>query len=259
MTTDSYVVRPRFFPGGDIGRLAVYGTVNDLAMCGAKPAHLSVGFILEEGLAMEELWRIVLSMREAATESGAHLEHVDAARARELCPVLREGYVAAGELEPGSMSIDVAGLFDAFLRGLRARGGTVVNRAEVTALARVGDAWEIRAGDEVYRAPVVVNAAGAWCDEVAALAGARPVGLQPLRRTAIVFDPPPGVEKKPARYFSEISSRSACSFAAASPWSTKAASQSASSSRRKHRASFPYFKAARNSCSVIEIPEFGGM
>src|SRR5262245_60183153 len=54
-TTDSYVVRPLFFPGGDIGALAVNGTVNDLAMCGARPLYLSAGFILEEGLPMETL------------------------------------------------------------------------------------------------------------------------------------------------------------------------------------------------------------
>jgi hydrogenase expression/formation protein HypE len=65
-TTDSFVVRPLFFPGGDIGRLAIHGTVNDLAMCGARPRHLSVGFILEEGFAMETLWRVVCSMGEAA-------------------------------------------------------------------------------------------------------------------------------------------------------------------------------------------------
>jgi hydrogenase expression/formation protein HypE len=65
-TTDSYVVQPLFFPGGDIGTLAVNGTVNDLAMCGAVPRVLSAGFILEEGLAMETLRRVVLSMREAA-------------------------------------------------------------------------------------------------------------------------------------------------------------------------------------------------
>lgn len=65
-TTDSYVVRPRFFPGGDIGSLAVHGTVNDLAMCGATPLALSCGLILEEGLELEELRRIVASMRAAA-------------------------------------------------------------------------------------------------------------------------------------------------------------------------------------------------
>jgi hydrogenase expression/formation protein HypE len=66
MTTDSYVVRPIFFPGGDIGSLAVHGTVNDLAMSGARPLYLSCAFIIEEGLPMETLWRVVCSMRDAA-------------------------------------------------------------------------------------------------------------------------------------------------------------------------------------------------
>lgn len=73
LTTDSYVVTPRFFPGGDIGKLAVYGTVNDLAMSGAHPLYLSAGFILEEGLAMDELRLVVASMREAARECGVEL------------------------------------------------------------------------------------------------------------------------------------------------------------------------------------------
>jgi hydrogenase expression/formation protein HypE len=72
-TTDSYVVNPLFFPGGDIGRLAVCGTVNDLAMAGAKPAYLSAGFILEEGLPMETLWRVVCSMRDAAKKCGVQI------------------------------------------------------------------------------------------------------------------------------------------------------------------------------------------
>jgi hydrogenase expression/formation protein HypE len=69
-TTDSYVVTPIFFPGGDIGSLAIHGTINDLAMCGARPLYLSAGFILEEGLPIEELRRVVLSMREAALSAG---------------------------------------------------------------------------------------------------------------------------------------------------------------------------------------------
>lgn len=72
-TTDSYVVRPAFFPGGDIGTLAVNGTVNDLAMCGARPAWLSVAFILEEGLAMADLWRVLRSMKAAADHAGVEL------------------------------------------------------------------------------------------------------------------------------------------------------------------------------------------
>ena len=69
-TTDSFVVTPLFFPGGDIGSLAVHGTVNDLAMSGARPVYLSAAFILEEGLAMEELQRAVASMAAAAREAG---------------------------------------------------------------------------------------------------------------------------------------------------------------------------------------------
>jgi hydrogenase expression/formation protein HypE len=69
-STDSFVISPLFFPGGDIGSLAVHGTVNDLAMCGARPIGLSAGFILEEGLPMEDLWRIVQSMQGAAAAVG---------------------------------------------------------------------------------------------------------------------------------------------------------------------------------------------
>lgn len=72
-TTDSYVVHPLFFPGGDIGSLAVYGTINDLAMCGARPKYLSAGFILEEGLRVARLWEIVQSMRRAADAGGVKI------------------------------------------------------------------------------------------------------------------------------------------------------------------------------------------
>jgi len=72
-TTDSYVVRPIFFPGGDIGSMAVHGTVNDLAMSGARPLWLSAAFILEEGLPMETLWRVVCSMRRAARRAGVSI------------------------------------------------------------------------------------------------------------------------------------------------------------------------------------------
>jgi hydrogenase expression/formation protein HypE len=72
-STDSYVINPIFFPGGDIGNLAVNGTVNDLAMCGARPLYLSSAFIIEEGLPMEDLWRVVLSMKQAAEAAGIQL------------------------------------------------------------------------------------------------------------------------------------------------------------------------------------------
>jgi len=72
-TTDTFVVSPLFFPGGDIGQLAVYGTVNDLAMAGAKPLWLSAGFVLEEGLSMDTLRRVVASMRRAADQTGVRI------------------------------------------------------------------------------------------------------------------------------------------------------------------------------------------
>ena len=72
-TTDSYVVRPLFFPGGDLGSLAVHGTVNDLAMAGARPLYLSAGFIIEEGLPMETLWKIASSMQQAAQNAGVQI------------------------------------------------------------------------------------------------------------------------------------------------------------------------------------------
>jgi hydrogenase expression/formation protein HypE len=72
-TTDSYVVHPLFFPGGDIGSMAVHGTVNDLAMAGARPLHLSSAFIIEEGLPMGTLWKVVCSMRDAAKKCGVQI------------------------------------------------------------------------------------------------------------------------------------------------------------------------------------------
>lgn len=72
-STDSYVVSPIFFPGGDIGELAVYGTVNDLSMCGARPLYLSAAFVIEEGFAMDDLWRVIVSMKVAAEKAGVLL------------------------------------------------------------------------------------------------------------------------------------------------------------------------------------------
>ncbi len=125
-----------------------------------------------------------------ARETGAPLEPLSPAAAIDLVPALRPDYVAHAVLEPDGMDIDVHALHQGFLRGLKARGGRLVTDAEVLALVREGEVWrvETRAGD--WAAPVVVNAAGAWADALARLAGARPVGLQPRRRTAFTFAPP---------------------------------------------------------------------
>ncbi len=72
-TTDSHVIQPLFFPGGDIGSLAVYGTVNDLAMCGARPLYLSLSLIIEEGLPMQTLWKVVQSIKTACERAGVKI------------------------------------------------------------------------------------------------------------------------------------------------------------------------------------------
>ncbi len=119
---------------------------------------------------------------------------------RDLVPVMRADAFDYGLHEPESTDMDVHALHGGYLRGLRSRGGRVVTNAEVTALMRKGNAWVVETrGDTAYQAPVVVNAAGAWADVVAEIAGVRPVGLVPKRRTAMLFDPPSGqdIEKWP--------------------------------------------------------------
>ena len=118
------------------------------------------------------------------------LARLDANQALEQPVPLREGYVAGAVLEPEAEEIDVAALHQGFLRGLRARGGTLMTEAAVTALVRARGLWHAETPAGAYCAPVVVNAAGAWCDAVAACAGVAPIGLQPKRRTAFIFDGP---------------------------------------------------------------------
>ena len=116
------------------------------------------------------------------------------AEVEDVCPVMRPGYAAVGGLEPGAMEIDVHGLHQGFLGGLRKRGGRVLLGSPVTGLKPAGGAWTVTAGEHSIRAGVVVNAAGAWGERVAALAGAASVGLVPMRRTAFTFPAPAGVD-----------------------------------------------------------------
>ena len=118
------------------------------------------------------------------------LARLDAAEALAQAVPLREDYVGGAVLEPEAEEIDVAALHQGFLRGLRARGGTMTTEAAVTALARDGGLWHAETAAGAFAAPVVIDAAGAWCDAVAALAGVAPIGLQPKRRTAFIFDGP---------------------------------------------------------------------
>ncbi|WP_157267910.1 NAD(P)/FAD-dependent oxidoreductase [Azohydromonas aeria] len=110
-------------------------------------------------------------------------------------PCLRPETTAAGLAEDGASDIDVHALHQGYLKGLRRQGGCVRNDAEVTSLSREGELWTLRLADgEAFQARHVVNAAGAWADVVAQLAGVRPIGLEPRRRSAFTFLPPDGVD-----------------------------------------------------------------
>src|SRR6185437_3390692 len=114
--------------------------------------------------------------------------------ARDLVPALRPDRVEAAILEPEAMDIDVHNLHQGYLRLFRRRGGRIETDAEVIGLSRTGRVWNLvtRAGE--FAAPVVVNAAGAWADVVAGMAGLPPVGLQPKRRTAMIVPAPSGFD-----------------------------------------------------------------
>ena len=122
------------------------------------------------------------------------LELHDAARLRESVPVLRPEAAYIGMHEPGAADIDVNELHQGFLRGMRARGGQLRLNVTLRAIERSAAGWEVNAGEESFRAPLLLDAAGAWADQVARLAGVAPLGLQPKRRSAFVFEPPAGVD-----------------------------------------------------------------
>lgn len=135
---------------------------------------------------LEEQWQAMGS----GTKS---LRRLDAARTRALVPVLRPEKLLGSLYEPDAADMDVHGLHQGFLRGLLRQGGQVVCNAEVTAAERGGGRWRVQAGGKDYEAPVLINAAGAWCDEIARLAGAQRIGLVPKRRSVFVFAPPEDV------------------------------------------------------------------
>jgi D-arginine dehydrogenase len=107
-------------------------------------------------------------------------------------PILRKDVFSCAALEPGACDIDVHALHQGFLRMAKAAGAIVVANAELVSLER-GANWHITTSAGDFEAEVVVNAAGAWAEELARMAGATPVGLKPLRRTAISIEPPGGL------------------------------------------------------------------
>src|SRR5918993_4738007 len=133
---------------------------------------------------LAELWQVMQSV----SPRGRLL---DADAARELVPVLRREHLLGAVHEPDAADIDVHRLHQGFLRSVRRQGGHIVGDAEVTAIRRGGDGrWQVDAAGHRYAAPLLVNAAGAWCDVVAALAAVAPLGLVPKRRSIFTFAPP---------------------------------------------------------------------
>ncbi len=129
----------------------------------------------------------------AQNDVGDCVRAVTASQALQMCPVLRPGYVAAAVLEEAAADMDVNALHQGYLRQLRQRGGRVLLNAEALEFSYAKAIWQVRTHDATFQAPVVVNAAGAWADKVAVRAGARPLGIQPCRRTAVLVDPPPDI------------------------------------------------------------------
>ena len=122
------------------------------------------------------------------------IEVVSADAAVKLFPLLDRAYVAQAFLEPDAADLDVDAILQGYLRGLRAHGGMLVTHAEVLAVQRHGGVWRVETKTAAYEAPVLVNAGGAWADETARMAGVRPIGLVPKRRTAMIVAPPEGID-----------------------------------------------------------------
>ena len=135
---------------------------------------------------LDEHWDVFRSVTPRA-------QKLDCAAVCAMVPVMRPEMVLGAVLEPDAADMDVHAIHQGYLRGLRQGGGKLVCDAPVTGLARLGGHWQVEAGGALYQAPVVLNAAGAWADEVGQLAGAARIGLQPRRRSAFIFHPPEGV------------------------------------------------------------------
>jgi D-arginine dehydrogenase len=123
---------------------------------------------------------------------GVALGEISAAEACAKIPILRREGIEWAVFEPGVMDMDVHAIHRGFLKGFAARGGHLVCDVPVRTVERRDGAWRVEAGAESFAAPILVNAAGAWADAVAGLAGLDPLGLQPKRRTAVILAPPEG-------------------------------------------------------------------
>ncbi len=126
------------------------------------------------------------------------IRRLDAVETARLAPMLRDDYAAGSACEPGAADLDVHALHHGMLRAARRNGATLVCDAQVLGVEREGGCWRVRTARDTYSARVLVDAAGAWGDEIATMSGAQPVGLQPMRRTAILFAAPADIDVRDA-------------------------------------------------------------
>jgi D-arginine dehydrogenase len=143
-------------------------------------------------VATSEQGAAVNSLRDAPDVSD-HLREISTRQVLDLVPVLRPESAAHCLYEPDAMDVEAAALHQAYVKGLKRYGGRIVTNCAINAIDRSAEGWLVQIGDETFCAPLLINAAGAWADEVAMLAGIRPIGLEPRRRTALLIQPPAGV------------------------------------------------------------------
>ncbi|UOA33547.1 FAD-dependent catabolic D-arginine dehydrogenase DauA [Sulfitobacter sp. DSM 110093] len=132
------------------------------------------------------------SLAHTVEELGPHVTPLTGAEIETLLPLLRKGYAAAGLRDGSAADIDVNGLHQHYLKSFRAAGGVLQTKAEVLSLRKDED-WQVDTSQGQFHAPIIVNAAGAWADEIATMAGLAPVDLTPKRRTALTVAPPEGM------------------------------------------------------------------
>ena len=127
--------------------------------------------------------------------NGANFTELTPDALKEIVPILNTDLIAKGAHEPDAMDIDVHALHWGFIRQFKAVGGNLVIKADVSAIAKAGDNWQVTlANGDVHSGAILVNAAGAWADDIASKAGVKPLGIVPKRRTAVMVDAPDGMD-----------------------------------------------------------------
>jgi D-arginine dehydrogenase len=158
----------------------------------SEPTLVSPGPICDHSLLSPRGELLIASEREmpaleAYIAGSVGLERLTGAQASEIVPILKSDCIAAAIYEGSAQSIDVDLMLQGYSRLLKSRGGRVITKSRVSAMQRIDGIWRISVDDQTFSAPIVVNAAGAWADEVAALAGTAQIGLQPMRRSAAII------------------------------------------------------------------------